>query len=171
MFVYKKYSVIINKNKDTTIGIFKDNLDDMTKKGHSFGGETVIYNSDHKSKYFSGEYKNDRFVVRQTSSGTDDFYYRILPRHEITFDYVDNNTTRVNVKSKCNVALVMSLLFLLIAVVIFGGLYSAVAIGEIGAKLLLLSLIPFAMLIVTLLLSAHSINDTKATLEYIFNKN
>lgn len=166
----KKYSILSNRDYSETTKIFRDNLDDMTKNGYSFGGNTVIYNSDHKSKYFSGEYKTDRFVVRQTDSSTDDFYYKLLPKHEISFESLDENRTKVNVKSTSTFGLIMFFLFLIITLFVFSILYISVFLDEGNRLFMLFSLIPLGAMLITSVIANHSINDTKETLKYIYKQ-
>lgn len=164
----KQYSIVSNRDYSETIKVFKDNLDDTTKKGSSLSGNSVIYNSDHKSKYFSGQYQIDRFVVRQTDSGADDFYYRLLPKHEISFESLDKNRTKVNVKSTSTFGLIMFFLFLIITLFVFSILYISVFLYEGNKLFMLFSLIPAGAMLVISLIANHSINDTKETLKYIY---
>lgn len=166
----KSYSIVSNYDYSKAMEIFKDNLDDMSKKGYSLGGNTVLYNSDHKSKYFSGEYKDDRFVVRQTDSGTDDFYYRLLPKHEISFESLDDESTKINVKSKSIFGLMMFLLFLIFELFVLLVLFTDVLLAGGNKLFVLISLVPVGAMLITALISNHSINDTKATLKYIYKK-
>lgn len=167
-FYIKNYTIVVDKDYSATTSIFRDNLDDMSKKGYSLSGNTVIYNSDHKSKYFSGEYKNNRFVVRQTDSGTDDFYYRILPKHEISFESL-NGKTKINVKSKNTIALVFFFVFLVITLFVFSVSYFFAFFCGANKLFMLFTFVPIILLFIISALSRHSINDTKITLEYIYN--
>lgn len=167
--LFKKYSLVVDKNYDTTTSIFRDKLDDMSKKGYSLGGSTVIYNADHKSKYFSGEYKNNAFVVRQTDRANDDFYYRLLPKHEISFEALGDKT-RINVKSKSTFGVVISIVFLLVSVLVFLITYECALFDGCSKLYMLFALIPLAILGIALALINNGINDTKATLEYIYSK-
>lgn len=146
-FFIKSYSLVVDKDYSTVTSIFRDNLDDMSKKGYSLGGNTVIYNSDHKSKYFSGEYKNDCFVVRQTDSGADDFYYRILPKHEIRFENL-NGKTKINVKSKNQLGLVYFFVLLMITLFLFSVIYFLVLYNDANKLYMLFTLIPITLLFI-----------------------
>ena len=168
-FFFKSYQIIVDKDYETTTQIFRDNFDDMTKKGYSLSGDTVLYNSDHNSKYFSGEYKNDHFVVRQTDNGTDDFYYKLLPKHEISFEKTNNNQTKVNVKSKSVIGLIIFTLFTILAIITEFIFYMLI-VSNTNKLLLLLLLIPIVLVHIILLASKKQIDNTKLTLEYIFKK-
>lgn len=166
---FKSYSIVVDKDFSTATSIFRDNLDDMSKKGYSLSGNTVIYNSDHKAKYFSGEYKGDCFVVRETDQSSDDFYYRLLPRHEIRFEDC-NGKTKINVKSKSTFGLFMAFIFFIITLLVFYITYVCVFLDEANKLNMLFTLIPIAMLLVASLMARNSINNTKDTLEYIYKK-
>lgn len=162
----KKYSIKSDKSRNEAEELFRENLDDMTKKGYSFGGNTVIRNSDHKSRYFSGEFKDGRWVFRQTDSAADDFYYRMLPINEVTFESEDNET-KINVKSKSVFGIASLIVFLP------GLIFAALLLftGEGGEKLF--ALIPLgvtAPLIIGAVWCSRLIVKTKETLQYIFSK-
>lgn len=166
----KKYDMVLDCNIINAMEIFNDNFDDMSKKGYSLSGNTLIYNSDHKSKYFSGIYKNDCYFVRQTDSGTDDFYYRLLPKHTISFESLDNDRTVINVKSKSSFGIIMFLIFLFIELFILLILITDVFLADGNKLYALIALIPVGAMLVTALTTNHSLCDTKETLEYIYRK-
>lgn len=163
----KKYALTIDKPCDEVVAIFESRLDDMTKKGYSLSGNTLIRNADHGMNFFSGEKRGDKYVVRQTENGTDDHYYRLMPRHEISF-VPNGDKTTVNVSSKCTFGLVMYFVFLFVFI-----LTTAVAISYImdygtNATPIVFVLIPGLGMVLSALLSVRSISNTKATLNYIF---
>lgn len=165
---FKNYSITVNKKYVDTLNIFRDNLDDMSTKGYTMT-KYVINNSDHKSKYFSGEYKNNCFVVRQTDSGTDDFYFRILPKHKISFEATSEGT-KVKVKSSNAFAFSIFCLFIFAFVLTFSLLILPVTLGEAKALTLLYSLIPLALSLIMAFFSNSLINDTQTTLTYIYKQ-
>lgn len=166
LFFYK-YSLTVEKSYDDTAQIFRDNLDDMSKKGYSMT-KYVVNNSDHKGRCFSGEYKQDGFVVRQTDSGTDDFYYRLLPKHHISFK-ADNGKTQVNVKSSNPFLFALFMLFAAAAIFLFSLLMLFATMGEVKYTALLFALIPLVICAVIGIFSRHQLNDTKDTLRYIYS--
>ncbi len=165
-FFIKQYDFIVDMEYAQALETFKNNLDDITKKGYSLSGNTVIYNSDHNSKYFSGEYKNGCFVVRQTDKGTDDFYFRLLPKHEIYFES-DGAKTKISVKSKNILLLTVFLVILAVTLLLF--VLTALLISSIGNPMgLFLFLIPIVIMGILAAISRSMIGNTEYTLKNIF---
>lgn len=162
---HKEYTLKINKSLNDTVEIFRNNLDDMTKKGYSLSGNSIIMNSDHHGKYFSGECKGDNvFAVRQTEDSSD-IYYRYLPRHIISFTG-DDFSTDVSVKSEHpRLRFIFILVSVLSAIIICLAVYLAYSMS---LTFLIMLIIPVACLTIILVFSNSKINDTKVTLEYIF---
>ncbi len=165
----KKYELIIDKHYDDAVVAFENRLDDMTKKGYSLSGNTVIYNSDHGMNFFSGEKKGDKYIVRQTDSGSNDRYYRLLPRHEISFEAFDDKT-KVSVSSKCKFGLIMYFVFLFVFALTCWVAISYIMDYDTSLLPMVFVLIPGAGMTLSALLSIKYINDTRDTLNYIFKQ-
>lgn len=160
----KNYTLTVDKPYDEAIRIFENNLDDMSKKGYSMSGNTVILNSDHRLKLFTGEFKDGRYVVRPADSS--DMFYRYRPKMQIKF-YDRGNQTEVEVKSKDFRSLVG---FVLIAIIfaVFLATSVLIAVDEGVYKALLLPLPAIFIEAFIIILSTKQLNDGKVSLEHIY---
>lgn len=163
MFI-KNYTLTVNKPYDEAVRIFEANLDDMSKKGYSMSGNTVIMNSDHRLKLFTGQFINGEYVVRSADSS--DVFYRYLPKMKIKF--VDKGSrTEINVQSKHIRGLVgFGLVAIIFAVFLAASVLIAVDEGVYKAFLMPLPAILIEAFI--MIFSAKQLNDGKVALEYIY---
>lgn len=163
---FKNYDIVADIKYSEAVEIFRSNLDDMTKKGYSMSGNSVIYNSEHKAKYFSGEFKDGRFVVRQTDGQTDDFYYTVLPKHEISFEKL-GDSTKIHVKSTSILFLIIFILLCIISV--FSLIGMAVVIYK-GLNLLIIvpCILPVIIAICIAVIINNQINYTKYIIESFY---
>lgn len=166
MFI-KNYTITVNKPYEEAVSMFEANLEDMSKKGYSMSGNTVIYNSDHRLKLFTGEFKNGEYVVRSADSS--DMFYRYLPKMKIQF--VDKGSqTEINVKSKhirC-LAFFIILMFLTIGLLLMA---ITLFIEEDMPQILFAPAVVGIITAITAIISTKQLNDGKVALEYIYKNN
>ena len=165
MIFNTEYELKVNLSRDDSVKLFNEHFDNMDKKGYSHS--TLILNSDHNSKDFSGVIRDNTFLVR-LCRGYSDLIYRYSPLHKIRFIKYDD-CTKISVKCFNSRATVFFILISVIFAVSTG--FSILSVMNNILPLfvnILFVLVPLIIMTVIALISKSQLTDFKSSLIFAY---